>query len=99
MGIGTAGGGGLRKVGGGASSRSIVCHASRSAASSGQRALSRSNTFIALAALRPKVRRGAPAGRACGTQADSMRRGSRSIGIRLTWAGGIILRRQFRTVN
>ena len=46
MGIGsTAGGGGLRKVGGGAPSHSIVCHASRSAASSGQRALSRSNTL------------------------------------------------------
>ena len=29
MGIGTAGGGGLRKVRGGAPSRSIVCHASR----------------------------------------------------------------------
>ena len=54
MGIGTAGGGGLRKVGGGAPSRSIVCHASRSAASSGQCVLSRSNTSIALATLRPK---------------------------------------------
>ena len=43
MDIGTTGGGGLRKVGGGTPSRSIVCHASRSAASCSQRALSRSN--------------------------------------------------------
>ena len=45
MGIGTAGGGGLRKVGGGAPSRSIVCHASRSAASSGQRAVEDDHRF------------------------------------------------------
>ena len=41
-GIGATGGGGFRKAGGGVPSRSIIRHASRSAASTGQHALSTS---------------------------------------------------------
>ena len=53
IGIGTGGGGACRKPSGASPLRSIVRHAPRSAASSGQRAGSRSKVSIALATVRP----------------------------------------------
>ena len=70
MGIGAAGGGGLRKEGGRrravAQHRSSATPAGPPLASSGHRRVHRLGH-----ALRPKVRQGAPAGRARGTQAEA----------------------------
>ena len=63
---------------------SVARQATRSAAS-GYLAELMSNTASALATVRPYVMRGAPRGRGCGTQQESMRRGSREKGMRATW--------------
>ena len=64
---------------------SVARHATRSAASAGHLAELMSNTASALATERPYVMRGAPRGRGCGTQQESMRRGSREKSMRATW--------------
>ena len=61
---------------------SVARQATRSAASAGHLAELMSNTASALATVRPYVMRGAPRGRGCGTQQESMRRGSREKGMR-----------------
>jgi hypothetical protein len=86
IGSGGGGDGGGRKPDGARPVRIMSRHAPRRAASSGQRAVLRWNLSSALSTLRPYVMVGAPVGRRCGTQHESMRRGSRDAnGMRLTW--------------
>ena len=75
-----------RKSGGAIPVLSVSRHALRSVASSAQRASAMLNLASALPMLRPYVIVGAPTGRGWGTQAESMRRGSRrSKSIRAVW--------------